>query len=123
QVRRTGVPGRGGAAGMYDRGAQSARAPSAQGAPRAVCLSGRVAMTRRPEERSEWILSQLEGDGLSEGQALPGDTEMDRAELAREVAGCRETWRALGKLDERIASETPSPRMHSAFQAQLADAI
>jgi hypothetical protein len=80
-------------------------------------------MTLRPEDRTEWILAQLEGDGLSEGQAPPGDTEMDRAELAREAAGCRETWRALGQLDERIALETPSPRMHSAFQAQLADAI
>ena len=80
-------------------------------------------MTLRPEDRTEWILAQLEGDGLPEGQAPPGDTEMDRAELAREAAGCRETWRALGKLDERIASETPSPRMYSAFQAELADAI
>lgn len=80
-------------------------------------------MTLRPEDRTEWILAHLEGDGLPEGLAPPGNTEMDRSELAREAAGCRETWRALGKLDERIASETPSPRVHSAFQAQLADAI
>jgi hypothetical protein len=43
--------------------------------------------------------------------------------MAREAAECRETWQALGKLDDRIASETPSLQIRSAFQEQLADVV
>jgi HEAT repeat protein len=80
-------------------------------------------MALRPEERAEWILAQLEGHQPSEALAPPGDTELDRAELAREAADCRETWQALGKLDDRVVSETPSPRVRSTFQEQLADVV
>lgn len=80
-------------------------------------------MALRSEALAEWILAQLEGAELAEGLAPSGDTELDRAELAREAADCRETWQALGKLDDRVASETPSPRVRSAFQEQLADVV
>jgi hypothetical protein len=80
-------------------------------------------MAMTPNARAEWVLAQLEGNGSSEDLAPPGDTELDRAEMAREAAECRETWQALGKLDDRIASETPSLQIRSAFQEQLADVV
>ncbi len=80
-------------------------------------------MALKPEARIDWILARLESDEPLDAHGPAGATEMDRAELAREVADCRQMWRALDELNEGIESETASPGARSVFQAHLAEAM